>query len=70
MTEPTAWHYERDSDKALSFVPDRADTKHWQPLYTEAQLAERHARILHDICHAYGKAGECILTTFKYRVNT
>ena len=68
MNEPTAWHYERDTDKALSFAPDKADAKHWQPLYTEAQLIEKHKRILWDVCQAYGKAGECIFLVFKHKI--
>ena len=34
--EPVAWYYERDTDKGLSFAPDRDPYKCWQPLYTAA----------------------------------
>ena len=32
--EPVAWYYERDTDKGLSFAPDRDPYKCWQPLHT------------------------------------
>lgn len=32
--EPVAWYYERDTEKGLSFAPDRDPCKCWQPLYT------------------------------------
>lgn len=40
LPDPVAWHYERDTDTAISFAPDRDDTKHWQGLYSESQVKE------------------------------
>lgn len=66
--------YSEDQVKTLLDQAERdnatSNSKDFRPLYTEAQMAEKHVRILHDICHAYGKAGECILLTFKHKVNT
>jgi hypothetical protein len=56
-SEPIAWYYERDTDKAISFAPDRDCSKYWQPLYT---AVPPHREPLSDeqIDEIYCKASE------------
>jgi hypothetical protein len=51
VQEPVAWYYERDTDKGLSFAPDRDPYKCWQPLYT---APPQQAEPVDTDCHTQG----------------
>lgn len=63
QADALAAHKQKDHDLSGSLAAFNV-----QPLYTEAQLIEKHKRILWDVCQAYGKAGECVFTVFKHKV--